>query len=89
MNTPKTNLIKCPNCNAQYLAQEIFVKKALTGTAKNIVKTPEGIIIGFTGDDIDLTESFICDFCNNPFNVRGNFIWDIDKNITLEEAFNK
>ena len=88
MNIPKNKLITCPYCNAEYLANEIFINKYFSGSVKSIVKTPEGRIVGFTGEEPDLVETYICDFCATPFNVKGDYVWDIDKNITLEEAFN-
>ena len=53
------NYIKCPYCGREYTPSEIY----------NIMRNEKEEIIGFNGSDMDTNESFICEKCNNLFNI--------------------
>lgn len=64
--------IICPVCGAEYTMQEIFIPKYFCGTITNVEKDASGRIIEYTGEDMDLKESYRCDYCNSKFNVVAN-----------------
>ena len=64
--------IVCPVCKAEYTVQEIFIPKNFFGTIDNVEKDSEGKILDYTGADMDLKESYRCDYCNAKFNVIAN-----------------
>ena len=64
--------IICPVCKAEYTVQEIFIPKEFFGTIENVEKTEDGKIIDYTGKDMDLHESYRCDYCNSKFTVSAN-----------------
>ena len=64
--------IICPVCKAEYTVQEIFIPKNFFGTISNVEKDISGKIIDYTGNDMDLNESYRCDYCNSKFNVYAN-----------------
>lgn len=66
------NIIKCPHCGAEYMAAEIFLPDSFLGKPNDIRKTAEGKIIEFMGKDMDLAESYRCDYCNKKFTVSAN-----------------
>nr|DAP55348.1 MAG TPA: Trm112p-like protein [Caudoviricetes sp.] len=63
------NFIKCPYCGREYTPSEIYVPKYFFGYPYNIMRNEKEEIIGFNGSDMDVNESFICDKCNNLFNI--------------------
>lgn len=79
-------LIVCPHCNAEYLPAEIYMPKSLLGRPYDIIKNSQGKIISFSGNSIEETESYICDYCNKSFETK----FDIDFNTTagIIEFFN-
>ena len=70
----KTALIRCPFCGAEYLPGEIYMPGALIGQPDDVVKDYAGKIIYedyFTETrEPDMTEHYICDYCNKPFVVE-------------------
>ena len=64
--------IVCPVCKAEYTVQEIFIPKYFCGTINNVEKDENGKIIDYTGEDMDLKETYRCDYCNSKFNVIAN-----------------
>ncbi len=66
---PKNTKIRCPKCDTEYLACEIFYPKNLVGTATNIVKSDAGDILGFNGSDMNPEETYKCDNCGQEFKV--------------------
>lgn len=66
----KKTIIKCPHCNAEYLAGEIFMPGAIIGQPKEVVKDSLGKIIYVEyseGEEPDMIEHFTCEYCNKPF----------------------
>ena len=70
MKRNSKNIIKCPHCGAEYLPSEIYIPNSLLGKQFDIYKDAEGHIETFFGDDMDLVESYRCDFCNKKFIVN-------------------
>lgn len=69
--TSKTPRITCPHCKtAQYLPGEIYLPGSLIGQPDDIVKDVLGKIIYDDGQAPDMTEHYICDYCNKPFVVE-------------------
>ena len=56
-------LVKCPHCNAEYVPSEIYLPKYFLGIPKYIHRNEENKITGITGSDMDLNETYQCDFC--------------------------
>ena len=67
--------LTCPTCGAEYFPQEIFVLSELTNP--NIVKDEDGKILGKL--NIDTSETYVCDFCNEPFHADMNMSFTISK----------
>jgi len=68
LRSMKPIFIKCPHCGGEYLPNEIFVPKIFFGNATNIVRelgTNE--ILEYDGENMNLKEQYICDFCDTPF----------------------
>ena len=76
-------MIKCPNCETEYLPGEIFVPKYFTGQPKDIEKDYMGKIIWSEGIKQDLVESYICDKCGKSFVVKANITYDVKPDILL------
>ena len=71
-------VIKCPKCGYQYLPGEIFIPNALVGEPKNIVRNTIGEILGYEGTDPELNESYVCDHCNQEFNIVAKLSFSTD-----------
>ena len=84
-NTRKSINFKCPHCGAQYLPGEVYMPGALIGQPEDVVKDSLGKIIYedyYTETrEPDMTESFICDYCDKPFVVEATVTYK-----TREEA---
>lgn len=65
----RRNIIKCSNCQQEYLPGEIYYPKEFLGQPKHIAKDVYGRIIGYEGQDQNLEETFRCDNCNTLFKV--------------------
>ncbi len=62
--------ITCPHCGAEYTLDEIYISKYLTGASNAVVKNALGKILAVDYDEEpDLSEQYICDYCNKEFNV--------------------
>lgn len=72
----KKLLIECPHCKAQYLPGEIYMPGALIGQPLEIVKDSLGKIIYVDYRKVDAMpnniESFICEYCDQPFEVEAS-----------------
>lgn len=66
----KTEIIKCPNCDAEYLPAEIFLPKEFIGKPYFIEKNYAGKLLDFCGENMNLHETYICDKCNKRFNIK-------------------
>ena len=73
MEKSQTNYItiKCPHCGAEYVLDEIFIAKYITGKSNKPLKDTTGKILAIDFiEDPDLTELYHCDFCKKDFNVE-------------------
>ena len=68
----KLNVIKCPHCGRKYLPGEIYLPDAFLGTPKDVFRDEKGDILGFDGNDMDLTETYVCDNCLKKFTVEAS-----------------
>lgn len=89
----KRTVITCPQCGAEYLAQEIYIPEAFFGKASYIEKNEETHKIEEVygnNSDLDLEESYRCDFCNTPFLVTAKISFiekeDIDRNFDKDHV---
>ena len=84
LTAKKTPIIKCPHCNAQYLAAEIFMPGAMLGRPEDLVKDALGKIIYEDyeeGNAPEMIEHFTCEFCEKPFVIEATVTYK-----TKEEA---
>lgn len=65
----KKTTIRCPQCNAEYLPAEIYFPDTFLGEPYNIIKDENNNILGFSGDDMITTETYVCDNCGKKFSV--------------------
>jgi hypothetical protein len=73
--------IICPVCKAEYTVQEIFIPKYFFGTIDNVEKDISGKIIDYTGKDMDLNETYRCDYCNSKFNIYANISFKCESKV--------
>lgn len=66
------NYIICPHCGAEYTPAEIYIPSALIKNPGHIVRDDNNKILETEYSPLDLTESFICDFCNKEFVVEAS-----------------
>lgn len=81
MKARKFEIIKCPRCDCEYLPAEIFIPKNFFGVPSSIERDFSGRILDFSGDSLDLTETYTCDSCNTTFTVTAKISFAIDKDI--------
>ena len=62
----KNQYIVCPKCGAEYLPCEIYYPKSFLGDSLQIDKI-KGKIESFSGNPMDLEETYICDHCDTKF----------------------
>ena len=67
------HIITCPYCGKEYFPSEIFIPKNFLGTACHIDNDM------YLGQDMDLTESYTCDNCNNIFVVNAEVTFSCKK----------
>ena len=70
-NTFDFKVIKCPKCGHEYLPAEVFYRDDLLGRPENIIRTENGTIELFTGENPNYEESFICDNCGTKVEKLG------------------
>lgn len=66
----KSLIIRCPKCGREYLPGEIFIPNSFLGQPTNVVKGFDGAILAYDGEEMDLSEEYICDNCNTKFSVK-------------------
>lgn len=64
--------IVCPHCKAEYTPAEIFIPKSLVGNPEYVKRNIEGKIQSVAGQDMDLVESYTCDYCKKSFKVTAD-----------------
>ena len=70
--------VVCPICNESYLPSEIFDPEAVFGKQYDIVKSENGEIKFYLGDDPDLEEEYICDNCGTKLKIRMNMSFNVE-----------
>ena len=78
MAKDKFKKIKCPKCGYEYLPAEVFFAETLLGKPEKIIRSAEGNIELYTGEEPSFQEEWICDKCNAAL------IIDVDLNITTQ-----
>ena len=63
-------IVKCPHCDREYLAAEIYVSKFILGKPNDIQRTVEGKILEHGGTAPYLDETFECEKCFKPFSAK-------------------
>ena len=63
-------IIRCPHCGYEYLPNEIFYPDELLGDAFNVIRDENGKIIFHEGNNMNLEEEYVCDWCNKTFKVK-------------------
>lgn len=66
----RTEIIKCPNCEAEYLPAEIFLPKEFIGKPYFIEKNYAGKLLDFCGENMNTYETYVCDKCGKRFSIR-------------------
>jgi len=71
MKYNKEKTIKCPECGWEYLPAEIYYPNSFLGKPRQINKEYiTGRIIDYMGNNMNLSETFICDNCGTNFRVN-------------------
>lgn len=61
--------IVCPYCGAEYLPAEIFYPDEFMGKPSRIEKDEKGKIQIAPNSDMNLKESYVCDYCGHKLYV--------------------
>lgn len=71
--------IICSNCGAEYLPAEIYYPKEFFGKPANITKNQAGKIEFYSGSNMNLKETYVCDYCKRTMVVKAfiNFSTDV------------
>lgn len=65
----KKTTIRCPYCGCEYLPGEIYYPNDFVGQPHDIIKDEKGQVLGFSGEDMNTTETYFCDMCNKKFTI--------------------
>lgn len=79
--------IICPHCGREYLPVEIFIPKYTFGNPLEIVRNSSGKIIGYTGDEPDYTEIYICDECGSKLKIKMNIAFDVSDSLDINSDY--
>ena len=64
-------IIVCPHCGYQYLPAEIYLPNSFLGKPEDITREGmSGNIQYYFGTNMNLDEKYICDCCNQPFQIH-------------------
>lgn len=87
MKKNQIQYITCPQCNAEYLPEEVFV--TLLDKTYFIDKTDDTHQITNSNYNGQVEESFICNYCNTKFKVIGKLTFTsfIDNKFNFNEAY--
>lgn len=64
--------IICPECGAEYLPAEIYYPKDFFGNPHSITKDRYGKLQFFSGVNMNLQESYVCDYCKRKMQITAN-----------------
>lgn len=70
--------ITCPNCGAEYLPAEIYYPKDFFGNPSHISKTQQGKIEFHSGTNMDLKETYVCDYCKRTMHIKAFINFSVD-----------
>lgn len=62
--------IKCPFCNYEYVPSELYLPNDFLGKASFVARDDSGKITHHVDGDMNLKETYVCDSCNNEFEVE-------------------
>lgn len=65
---PEELKIKCPACGREYLPCEVYYPDDFLGNGGEIFKDEQGKIITYSGKNMNVKETFVCD-CGCEFEV--------------------
>lgn len=66
------HIIKCCHCGAEYLPAEIYLPDAFLGRPRDIEKDLNGKIMNYLGSNMNVNETYTCDYCNRKFSVESS-----------------
>ena len=73
MKKHREKLIKCPNCGCEYLPAEIYYPNSFLGKPRDISKEHmTGKLLEYMGNSMNLSETYVCDRCDEKFRVNAN-----------------
>ena len=81
--------ITCPNCGAEYLPVEIFLRDSLLGYPTKIEKDENLKILTTQGKQPDLEETYICDKCDKTLKIKAKLDFETSILETQEEYMTK
>ena len=73
----RKDIISCPYCGSEYTAGEIFIPEFFLGKPQNIERDSNHKIIEDYGKKMNLNETFVCEFCNTPFDIEAEVSFKI------------
>ena len=83
--------LECPHCRAQFLPGEIYSPGALIGQPYDVVKDSTGKILCVDYQEVNKMpnniETYICDFCGQPFDIEAGYITYKTKPTAPEKDF--
>lgn len=84
----RIDIIRCPNCGAEYTAGEIYLPKCFLGVPKHIERdaTTHRILYDM-GKPMDTKETYICNYCDTPFKVSAYVKFNVEED--TKHNFNK
>ena len=74
------NIIRCPQCDREYLPGEIYLPTQFLGQPKEVTKTSDGKIDLYEGIEQNTCERFKCEHCNTTYDA-------IDLNLKYLKSF--
>lgn len=85
----KLDVVTCPCCGAEYLPAEIFLPDSFLGKPNVIDKDSSGKLIYYNGSNMNLKESYTCDYCNKTFriNAKIQFNTTFNSNADFDEEY--
>ena len=89
MGNNRLSKIICPKCGAQYLPGEIYLPNAFLGQPRNVARDCTGKIVDYSGNSMDLKETYICDKCGCKFGVKAvvQFYTDVKETTNTVQPF--
>ena len=84
----RIDIIRCPNCGAEYTAGEIYLPEYFLGKPKYLEKDYiTHKILYDNGKPMNTKEYFTCEYCNTPFIVSAYVKFNVEED--AKHNFNK